>query len=87
MEVYIRPFDAGKPEAPPAASTLQVSKDGAIGMVSWRQDAKEMYFMTRDWEVMAVDITTGADVASRNTQAAVQVTRSAARATRRNGKT
>jgi len=27
-------------------------------MVSWRQDGKEMYFLTRDWEVMAVDITT-----------------------------
>jgi hypothetical protein len=37
---------------------LQVSQDGAIGMISWRQDAKEMYFMTREWEVMAVDITT-----------------------------
>jgi hypothetical protein len=27
-------------------------------MISWRQDGKEMYFQTRDWEVMAVDITT-----------------------------
>jgi Tol biopolymer transport system component len=58
LDVYIRPFDPDKPEAPPAGSVLQVSQDGAIGMVSWRQDAKEMYFMTREWEVMAVDITT-----------------------------
>ena len=57
MEVYVRPFDANKPEAP-AGPAVQVSKSGALGMVSWRQDGKEMYFLTRDWEVMAVDITT-----------------------------
>jgi hypothetical protein len=32
--------------------------NGTNGMVSWRQDTKEMYFLSRDWEVMAVDITT-----------------------------
>jgi hypothetical protein len=39
---------------------VQVSNNsnGAGGMVSWRQDGKELYFMTRDLEVMAVDITT-----------------------------
>ena len=30
-----------------------------MGMVFWRQDMKEMFFMTRDWEVMSVDITAG----------------------------
>jgi len=58
MEVYVRPFDGNKPEAPPAGTPVQISKNGAIGMVNWRQDGKELYFMTRDWEVMAVDITT-----------------------------
>jgi eukaryotic-like serine/threonine-protein kinase len=58
MQVYVRPFDANKPEAPPPGSAVQVSKNGAMGMVFWRQDSKEMYFMTRDWEVMAVDIST-----------------------------
>ena len=57
-EVYVRPFDASKPEAPGPGPAVQVSKNGAIGMISWRQDGTEMYFMTRDWEVMAVDITT-----------------------------
>jgi Tol biopolymer transport system component len=57
-EVYVRPFDASKPEAPPAGPAVQVSKDGAIGMIVWRQDGKELYFMTRNWEVMAVDVTT-----------------------------
>ena len=38
---------------------VQVSQGGgAIGMIFWRQDGKELYFMTRNWEVMAVDITT-----------------------------
>jgi Tol biopolymer transport system component len=56
-EVYVRPFDPGKPEAP-AGPAVQISKDGAIGMITWRQDGKELYFMTRDWEVMAVDVET-----------------------------
>ena len=58
MEVYFRAFDPDKPETPPPGSALQVSQGGAIGMVTWRQDAKEMFYITRDWEVMAVDITT-----------------------------
>ena len=56
MQVYVRPFDAGKPEAPGPGAAVQVSKNGAIGMIFWRQDGKEMYFLTRDWEVMAVDV-------------------------------
>jgi Tol biopolymer transport system component len=56
-EVYVRPFDPAKPDAP-AGPAVQVSKDGAIGMISWRQDGKELYFMTRNWEVMAVDVAT-----------------------------
>jgi Tol biopolymer transport system component len=56
-EVYVRPFDPGKPEAP-SGPAVQVSKDGAIGMITWRQDGKELYFMTRNWEVMAVDVET-----------------------------
>jgi hypothetical protein len=58
MEVYVRPFDASKPDSPPSGSPVQVSKNGAMGMIFWRQDSKEMYFMTRDWEVMAVEINT-----------------------------
>ena len=58
MQVYVRPFDARKPEAPGPGPAVQVSKNGAIGMIFWRQDGKEMYYMTRDWEVMAVDVNT-----------------------------
>jgi Tol biopolymer transport system component len=58
MEVYVRPFDATKPEAPGPGPAVQISKNGALGMLSWRQDGRELYYMTRDWEVMAVDVTT-----------------------------
>ena len=27
-------------------------------MIFWRQDGKELFYLTRDWEVMAVDVTT-----------------------------
>jgi len=62
LEVYVRPFDAGKPDKAPAGPVVRVSKDSAIGMVSWRADGKEMYFMqsdpkTTDMFVMAVDVT------------------------------
>jgi Tol biopolymer transport system component len=56
-QVYVRPFNASKPDAP-AGPAVKVSKDGAIGMITWRQDGKELYYMTRTWDVMAVDVTT-----------------------------
>src|SRR3989304_4412760 len=40
------------------AKPVQVSTAGALGMISWRQDGKEMYYLTPDWEVMAVEVTT-----------------------------
>jgi Tol biopolymer transport system component len=57
-EVYVRPFDPNTPDAPLTGPAIRVSKDGAIGMIAWRQDGKELYYMTRNWEVMAVDIET-----------------------------
>jgi hypothetical protein len=58
FQIYLRPFDPIKPEAP-AGTAVQVTniKGGANGL-TWRQDGKEMYFLTRDRELMAVDITT-----------------------------
>jgi len=58
-EVNVRPFDASKPEAGAGGEKpVQVSTAGALGMISWRQDGKEMYYLTPDWEVMAVEVTT-----------------------------
>jgi Tol biopolymer transport system component len=60
MQVYVRPFDASKPEKPGPGAAVQISTNanGVAGMLSWRQDGKELYYMTRDFEVMAVEITT-----------------------------
>lgn len=60
MQVYVRPFDASRPDKPGPGPAVKVSTNanGAGGMVAWRQDGKELYYMTRDFEVMAVDVTT-----------------------------
>ena len=55
-EVYVRLFDRNKPDAPPEGKVVRISNNGAAGMLNWRQDGKELYYLTRDWEVMAVDI-------------------------------
>ncbi|MGQ0733208.1 MAG: hypothetical protein ACT4QD_06075 [Acidobacteriota bacterium] len=58
-EVYVRPFDARKPEAGAGGATpVRVSNAGALGMIFWRQDGKELYYLTLDWEVMALQVTT-----------------------------
>ena len=34
-----------------------MSRAGARAAIFWRQDGKEMYYLTSNWEVMAVDVT------------------------------
>jgi len=59
FEVFVRPFDASKLETGAGGATpVQVSTAGARGMIFWRQDGKELYYLTPEWEVMAVDVTT-----------------------------
>jgi hypothetical protein len=62
LQLYVRPFDAAKPETPPPGAIVQVSAD-ASGMLGWREDGREMYFLqpdpqNADVHVMAVDVTT-----------------------------
>ena len=62
LQLYVRPFDAAKPEAPPAGAVVQVSPDTA-GMIGWRADGREMYYLQPDPQnanlhIMAVDVTT-----------------------------
>ena len=62
LQLYVRPFDAAKPESPPPGAVVQVSADAA-GMIGWRQDGREMYFLqpdpqNADVHVMAVDVAT-----------------------------
>jgi Tol biopolymer transport system component len=59
FQVYVGPFDATKPNGGREDATpVRVSHAGALGMISWRQDGKELYYLTPDWEVMVVDVTT-----------------------------
>ena len=59
FQVYVGPFDATKPDGGRGdAVPVRVSHGGALGMISWRQDGKELYYLTPDWEVMVVDVTT-----------------------------
>ena len=61
MDVYLRPFDATTGAA--GEGKVRVSKDGANGMLYFRADGKEMYWvsldpLTGEGSVMAADIST-----------------------------
>ena len=61
-EVYIKPFDASAGAAG-GDPKWRVSKDGALGMLAWRADGKEVFFRgldldSNDLEVMAADVNT-----------------------------
>jgi eukaryotic-like serine/threonine-protein kinase len=60
FQVYVRPFDASKPETYPPGKAIEISNDkgGAQVMIFWRQDGKELIYLTRDLEVISVDGTT-----------------------------
>lgn len=59
FEVYVHPIDTSQLDAGAGvAKPVMVSATGTLGMISWRQDGKELYYLTPEWEVMAVDITT-----------------------------
>jgi Tol biopolymer transport system component len=62
FEIYVRPFDPATGEAV-GDEKWQISKDGAIGGVFWRQDGRELYYLSPDIDtdevkVMAVAVTT-----------------------------
>ena len=58
FEVHVAPFDASAGVWKAAAS--QVSKEGAMGGTYWRQDGREMYFLSGD-ALMAVDVSTATE--------------------------
>ena len=58
LDVYIRPFDSAKPEAPGPGAAVRVTKNGAQ-IFGWRrQDGKELFYMNRDFELVAMDVNT-----------------------------
>jgi Tol biopolymer transport system component len=56
-QIYVRPFDSNKPEGPAGPAVQVTNLKNVAGGVTWRQDGKELYFITRDRELMAVDVT------------------------------
>lgn len=61
-EVYVKKFF---PEPDGGASAVAgkwiVSRGGSAGMIHWRKDGKELYYLSADSKVMAVDVTTTSD--------------------------
>jgi sugar lactone lactonase YvrE len=59
FELYVRPFDPATGAAVGDAKH-RVSKEGAGGLMAWRGDGRELYFMDSepDLKLMAVDVST-----------------------------
>ena len=56
-EIWVRSVPPpGNPKAP--VDKWQVSRDGGLGMVFWRRDGKELYYLGGDRGVMAVEVNT-----------------------------
>ena len=59
FNLYVAPFDPAEPDGRvPEATPLRISSDEVLGMVSWRGDGKELYYLNDNWEVKAVEVTT-----------------------------
>jgi Tol biopolymer transport system component len=54
-EIWVRSFN---PAGGANADKWQVSTDGGLGMVAWRADGKELYYLGPDRGVMAVNVRT-----------------------------
>ncbi|HKH70875.1 MAG TPA: hypothetical protein VKA59_05960 [Vicinamibacterales bacterium] len=63
FELYVRPFDPATGAAV-GDTKHRVSKDGAGGLMVWRADGRELYFMDAepDLKLMAVDVSTSPNV-------------------------
>jgi hypothetical protein len=56
-EIYVEPFNPPGAGAPPAASKVQISRDGGT-RPKWRADSKEIIFRAPDGSPTAVEVTT-----------------------------
>jgi Tol biopolymer transport system component len=55
-QLYVRPFSSSKPGAPAGPAVQVTFLKGGVNGVGWRQDGRELYFLSRDREVMAVNV-------------------------------
>jgi mono/diheme cytochrome c family protein len=66
FQVFVRPFDASAPAASGAAPR-QLSQSPAIGGIAWRDDGREVYFISQPppaQMMMAVDVDAAGDIES-----------------------
>ena len=56
-EVYVRPFDPSDTGAVDGGP-WQISDQGGLGMIHWREDGRQLYYLGTDGHMMAVDVTT-----------------------------
>ena len=56
-EIYVKAFTPA-PDAGASAAKWVISRNGGIGMVHWRKDGKELYYLGTDGNVMAVEVST-----------------------------
>jgi Tol biopolymer transport system component len=57
-EMYVRPFDPSGTHAASDDGVHQVSNGGAVGMLYWRGDGREAYYLSPGRGVMAVQVQT-----------------------------
>jgi eukaryotic-like serine/threonine-protein kinase len=58
-EIYVQPFNldaSGRPSF--SGAKWAVSKGGSLGMPRWRSDGKELYYLSLDGKIKAVDVAT-----------------------------
>jgi Tol biopolymer transport system component len=53
FETYVAPFSGTAAATPPG---VQVSNTGALGGIFWRQDQRELYFVSDNRDIMAADV-------------------------------
>jgi hypothetical protein len=58
QELYVQAFSPGaKSGASPVSGKWMVSKNGGAGMARWRNDGKELVYLSTEGAVMSVDVT------------------------------
>ena len=67
-EVYVQRFDPSS-GFPPGGEKWQVSDEGGLGLVQWRRDGRELYYLAADGGVMAVDVSPRPGVRGGTTEA------------------
>ena len=55
-ELYVRPFDAANPASGDAGGLRQISTNGIGGPPRWRADGKELFYLSSDGNIMAVEV-------------------------------